>query len=89
VVGAVAAGAGFGHLRLLVEPPTAEVYVDGFYAGVAQTFETPSLRSRLRPGRHRIELRAPGYWSPLFDIEVLRRGTVVWRGALTPVVPDR
>jgi len=56
-------------VRILVEPPQAEVYVDGYYAGVVDDFDGAFQRLRLTPGRHEITLRLDGYqtWSaPIF-----------------------
>ena len=52
-------------IRVLVEPREAEVYVDGYYAGVADDFDGIFQRLYLAPGRHEITLRLDGYrtWS--------------------------
>ena len=39
-------------IRLLVEPREAEVYVDGYYAGVVDDFDGIFQRLRVTPGRH-------------------------------------
>lgn len=74
-----------GHLRLLVEPASAEVYIDGFYGGTAGDFVHTARHTRLTAGTHRVEIRAAGYWSPRFEIEIEAGRTAVWRGALIPV----
>jgi hypothetical protein len=52
-------------IRLLVEPREAEVYVDGYYAGVVDDFDGIFQRLHVTPGRHDITLRLPGLqtWS--------------------------
>ena len=52
-------------IRVLVEPAEAEVYVDGYYAGVADDFDGLFQHLDLAPGRHEITLRLDGYrtWS--------------------------
>ena len=52
-------------IRLLVEPREAEVYVDGYYAGVVDDFDGIFQRLHVTPGRHDITLRLPGFqtWS--------------------------
>jgi hypothetical protein len=45
----------YGNLSVTSQPPGAEVYVDGQFAGF-----TP-LRYGLRPGRYDVELRLPGF----------------------------
>lgn len=52
-------------IRLLVEPREAEVYVDGYYAGVVDDFDGIFQRLHVTPGPHDITLRLPGLraWS--------------------------
>jgi hypothetical protein len=52
-------------VRLLVEPSAAEVYVDGYYAGVVDDFDGIFQRLHLTPGTHEITLRLHGFqtWS--------------------------
>ena len=52
-------------VRLLVDPSEAEVYVDGYYAGVVDDFDGIFQRLNLTPGSHDITLRLDGYetWS--------------------------
>jgi PEGA domain len=48
-------------LRLEVKPKEAEVYVDGFYAGIVDDFDGTFQRLSVRPGEHEIELFLDGY----------------------------
>ena len=48
-----------GRLNLYVTPASAQVFVDGFYAGTVADFQDRGLW--LESGPHRIELRADGY----------------------------
>jgi PEGA domain-containing protein len=48
-------------LRVLVEPEKAKVYVDGYYAGVADDFDGMFQRLYVAPGRHEITLKYEGY----------------------------
>src|SRR6266550_8853813 len=48
-------------VRLEVAPKEAEVYVDGYYAGVVDDFDGTFQRLRLEPGEHEIELWLDGY----------------------------
>ena len=52
-----------GSVRLQVKPEETEVYVDGYYAGVVDSFDGFFQRLSLPPGRHDIELRLEGYRS--------------------------
>ncbi|MBI3049732.1 MAG: PEGA domain-containing protein [Acidobacteria bacterium] len=78
------AGEWLGYLRLVVEPDTAQVYVDGFYVGTVA-----DLRGlvTLEPGPHRVELRAPGYDTVAFDVRVFPTETITYRTALQPSAP--
>ena len=51
----------YGALRVLVEPAKARVYVDGYYAGVADDFDGIFQRLSVSPGRHEITLKLEGY----------------------------
>jgi hypothetical protein len=59
-----------GAVRVLVEPNDARVYVDGYYAGVADDFDGIFQRLHLAPGRHDISLRLDGYRTQNFKLYV-------------------
>lgn len=72
-----------GFLRLEVEPRQAlQIFVDGLYVGtpadLGDEFE-------VRLGARRIELRAPGYRTLIFDTQIVADRTIVYRGALEPM----
>jgi hypothetical protein len=72
-----------GFLRLEVEPRhLIQVFVDGLYLG---TIADLGDDIELRLGPRRIELRAPGYRTLIFDTRIEFDRTVVYRGALEPV----
>ncbi len=48
-------------LRLEVKPKEAEVYVDGYYAGIVDDFDGTFQRLSVTPGEHEIELFLDGY----------------------------
>ena len=52
-----------GSVRLQVKPVETEVYVDGYYAGVVDSYDGFFQRLSLPPGRHDVELRLEGYRS--------------------------
>jgi hypothetical protein len=60
-------GYGYGRyereaaVRLEVKPKEAEVYVDGYYAGIVDDFDGAFQRLRVEPGEHEIELYLAGY----------------------------
>lgn len=51
------------ELRLEVKPKEAQVYVDGYYAGIVDDFNGVFQRLHIRPGRHELTLYMPGYRS--------------------------
>ena len=50
-------------LRLQISPRDAEVYVDGYYAGIVDDFDGLFQRLRLEPGPHEIVVYVEGYRS--------------------------
>jgi hypothetical protein len=49
------------QLRLEVKPKEAQVYVDGYYAGVVDDFDGVFQRLHVRPGDHELVLYLKGY----------------------------
>ena len=50
-----------GSVRVIVEPEQARVYVDGYYAGIADDFDGIFQRLSIPPGRHEITVKLDGY----------------------------
>jgi hypothetical protein len=50
-----------GSIKLEVTPKTAEVFVDGYRAGVVDNFDGVFQRLRVQPGAHEITLFSEGY----------------------------
>jgi len=48
-------------VKLDVKPKQAEVYVDGYYAGIVDDFDGAFQRLHVAPGEHEIELYLDGY----------------------------
>jgi hypothetical protein len=72
-----------GFLKLEVEPrQTLQIFIDGFYIG---TLADLGDEIELRLGARRIELRAPGYRTLVFDTQIVPDRTIVYRGALEPI----
>jgi len=55
------AGRSYGDVRTEVTPKNAEVYVDGFYAGVVSDFDGTFKRLHLTPGGHAVTFYLEGY----------------------------
>jgi hypothetical protein len=71
-----------GGLRLEITPKTAEVYVDGFYAGVVDDFKGHFHHLDMIPGEHHIVVRAPLFRPLAFDTYVEPDHTTDYKGGL-------
>ncbi len=74
-----------GSLRLKVQPRSAEVYVDGYYAGLVDSYDGIFQRLRLEEGAHHIEIRHPGYEPIAFEVRILPGETITYEGFLQPL----
>ena len=75
----------YGGLRLKVKPRKAEVFVDGYFAGVVDDFDGAFQQLNLDVGPHRIELRAAGYESISFEIRTQPDEKITYKAELKPV----
>jgi hypothetical protein len=71
-----------GALRLKVKPRDAQVFVDGYFMGVVDSYDGLLQRLRLDSGPHRIEIRAAGYEPLVFDVRIVPGETVNYKGEL-------
>lgn len=78
-----------GSLRLQVTPKEAQVYVDGYYAGLVDDFDGHFQHLALSPQLHHVEIRAPGYQPLTFDVTIQANHKTNYRGTLLPLVPER
>lgn len=69
-----------GGLTLETLPDLAQVYVDGFYVGLAQEFGLRGRALDLSAGAHRVELRAAGYETLSFSVLIAPNDTLRYRG---------
>jgi hypothetical protein len=76
-----------GGLRLKVEPRQAQVYVDGYYAGIVDDFNGHFQHLDMTAGPHHVEIRAPGYEPLAFDVTIQTHHTTEYRGALSRSLP--
>jgi len=79
---AAAPGRGYGGVRIDVSDRDAQVYADGYYAGIVDDFDGALQRLELEPGPHRIEIRADGFEPVAFDVNVEPGRTVTYRTEL-------
>ena len=67
---AYSTGRPYADVRTEVAPKLAQVFVDGFYAGVASDFDGVFKRLHLTPGGHAITLYLEGYRTVTQDVYV-------------------
>ena len=72
-------------MRRKVKPREAEVYVDGYLAGVVDDYDGAFQQLNLDVGPHRIELRHPGYESISFEIRTQPDQKITYKAELKPV----
>jgi hypothetical protein len=76
-----------GGLRLRITPNTAEVFVDGYYAGMVDDFDGHFQHLTLTAGPHQIDVRAPGYDALGIDVSIQPHHTTEYRSTLRPAAP--
>ena len=73
-------GFAYGSLRIVDAPRDANVFVDGYYAGVVDDYDGVFQRLNLEPGPHHIEIEVYPGAPPLdFDVRVAPGETVTFR----------
>jgi hypothetical protein len=73
------------HVRLDVEPKTAEVFVDGYYAGIVDDFDGVFQRLHIAPGEHEIELYQQGYRTVRQRLHLTANSTFKVKYAMQPL----
>jgi hypothetical protein len=71
-----------GSLRFESIPLSAQVFVDGAYAGLVEDFGPDGHANSLAQGLHRIELRAEGFEPLAFDVNILPHRVVHYSGTM-------
>jgi hypothetical protein len=71
--------AAYGGVRIQGAPRNAQVFADGYYAGVVDNFDGVFQRLDLTSGAHRIEIRASGLPTVSFDVRVVPGQTITYR----------
>jgi hypothetical protein len=74
-------------LRLQVTPRQAEVFVDGYYAGIVDDFDGTFQRLDLEPGEHDVQLFLSGYRPVTQRIYLQPRNTFRVRLTMEPLGP--
>jgi hypothetical protein len=71
-----------GSIRLKVKPSNAQVWIDGYYVGVVDSFDGAFQRLGIEAGTHKVEVRAEGYETVQFDVMVIPGETITYKGEL-------
>lgn len=78
-------GRPYGGIRIDLPERDAEVYVDGYFAGIVDDFDGNFQQANLEAGPHRIEVRAQGYEPISFDVRIEPGRTITYRSSLRPL----
>ena len=74
-----------GSLRLKLKPREAQVFVDGYFVGVVDSFDGIFQKLALDGGGHKVEVKADGYEPLEFDVLITPGETVTYKGEMQPV----
>jgi PEGA domain len=74
--------ADMGGLSFDITPSTAQILVDGNAVGTVGEFTPSSQPLGLPAGSHHIELRAPGYQTLSFDVQIVAGQVIPYQGAM-------
>lgn len=67
----IAPGFAYGSLRIVDAPRDAQVFVDGYYAGIVDDYDGVFQRLNLEPGGHQVEIEVyPGVPPMFFDVYI-------------------
>ena len=75
----VVPGYAFGALRIVDAPRDAQVFVDGYYAGVVDDYDGVFQHLNLETGSHHIEIQAEDYPLIAFDVLIQPGQTITYR----------
>jgi hypothetical protein len=77
----------YGGVRIDMPQRDAEVYVDGYFAGMVDQYDGAFQQLSLTAGPHQIEVRAAGYETTAFDVNIEPGRTITYRASLRPAQP--
>jgi hypothetical protein len=76
------ASAPCGGISFDIGPASAQVYVDGVFAGIVEDFDASSEPLLLAPGSHYVEIRLAGYRTVSFDVTITPGEITPYQGTL-------
>ena len=71
-----------GGLSFEITPGTAQLFVDGNAVGTVSQFTPASQPLGLPAGNHHVEIRAPGYQTMSFDVDIAAGQVIPYQGAM-------
>ena len=77
-------GYDLGGIRLKIRPRDAQVFVDGYYAGLVDDFDGMFQALKLEAGGHKIEIHMPGFQDFELDVHVQPGRTITLNEDLRP-----
>lgn len=80
-------GRPYGAVRIDVPQRDGEVYVDGYFLGIVDEFDGALQHANLEAGPHRVEVRAPGFETIAFDVNIEPGRTITYRSFMQPLQP--
>ena len=74
-----------GNLRLKIKPRDAQVFVDGYFVGVVDSFDGSFQRLSLDGGTHKVEIKADGFEPLQLDVLITPGETVTYKGDMKQI----
>jgi len=71
-----------GSLRLKINPKQAQIFVDGYFVGIVDSYDGSFQKLGLDGGGHKIELKADGYEPLEFEVLITPGETVTYKGEM-------
>ena len=78
-------GTAAGGISFDISPETAAVIIDGTYVGRVSDLGPTTQPMGLKPGRHHVEIRAPGYETVTFDADIVAGQVLPYKGQMQPI----
>jgi hypothetical protein len=76
------AQANTGGLSFEITPNTAQLFIDGALVGTVGQFTPTSQPLGLTAGRHHVEVRASGYQTMSFDVDITAGQVIPYQGTM-------
>ena len=74
-----------GGISFDINPSTAAVIIDGTYVGRVADLGPTTQPMGLKPGHHRVEIRAAGYETVTFDADIVAGQVLPYKGDMQPI----